>query len=67
MFGQVSTAGVVVEDEKHGLVDGGPRRLDPEADRFRQAMKPVCPVTPTNPLGISSPVTTPAPVKTSNN
>jgi hypothetical protein len=48
MLPRVSSAGIVV-DEQHGLVDCGPRRLDPESDRFRQVIS-VCPLlTPDQP------------------
>ena len=41
MLPRVSSAGVVV-DEHHGLVDCGPRRLDPQDDRFHQVVRSLC-------------------------
>ena len=46
MCSRVSSAGIVV-DEHHGLVDCGPRRLDPEAEWFRQVQRPASPLYPT--------------------
>lgn len=49
MFIRISSAGVTV-DEKHGLVDCGPRRLDPEADWFRLREKSACELKPFPPV-----------------
>jgi len=43
MAKKVSTAGIPLK-EQHGLVDCGPRRLEPEGELMEEARKQACPV-----------------------
>lgn len=66
MFTPVSGAGITI-DKQHGLVDCGPRRLDPEADWFRRTLQPACPISPAQPVSPAEPPQPDTPIAADRN